>query len=169
MNSELKKKLQLLCSVIPWIVQRACGEGEKERTQCESVPLEIFLEKFSSLELVNKYFIKMNFHIYLINVLDLNRFGIFPILLTAKSYPRTFPLKQQRQCVYIQNATTVATQCSMINFCISLQMYKVRWSVQQGCYKLDYMDYLFLFSKLLYWTISEFICTGRKKKKWIRL
>lgn len=46
-NREFKKTKQNCnhCEVIPWIVQRAYGEGEKEHTQCELAALEIFLEK----------------------------------------------------------------------------------------------------------------------------
>lgn len=53
-----------------------------EHTQYELVGLEILLEKNKAhLELGNKCFIKIYFHIYLINILDLNRIEILPTLL----------------------------------------------------------------------------------------
>lgn len=74
--------MQLLWSVLPWIIQRAYDEGEMEHTQYELVGLEILLEKNKAhLELGNKCFIKIYFHIYLINILDLNRIEILPTLL----------------------------------------------------------------------------------------
>lgn len=165
-TSRLKKKNCNYCEVS--YLEQFKKHMMKVRRNIHNVdrlPWKFFQKKFNSLELVNKYLIKINFHIYFINILDLNRIGILLILLTRKSYPRTFPLKQQTQLVYFQNATAVANQCIMINFCLSLQIHEPDEVCNGGAINLITQIICLYFQNFCTGQPRNYNCMHRKKEE----